>query len=304
MESTEIGKPKICGVPRQNSRLLLLSAVLLILSGAAMLALRVGFAEQESVDRLFPQLAAILFVVTGGLLLFCRRRTELFVPVACVLTAAMCSGNDFAVKFATLAAFAALLLLVSAVGLRVNTRFSALPKWLGFPVFNLASAALSILAVLAGVEDTAEHLVTGLEIHPIYAPVLALVTRLPPIAVAVLNFSVEPQAVTADDAPRPIFKSAVQPGSVCFQTAAWILLLCGAGGLLKAVSLVPAAGFSLLFQRILFDLPLVAAALLLLQNDGRENDSSPPSFCWGSTSSPWPPTPVGFPPGRCWSRCC
>lgn len=147
MERTEIGKPKICGVPRQNSRLLLLSAVLLILSGAAMLALRVGFAEQESVDRLFPQLAAILFVVTGGLLFFCRRRTELFVPVACVLTAAMCSGNDFAVKFATLAAFAALLLLVSAVGLRANVSFSALPK---LPVFNLISAALFLQAALAG----------------------------------------------------------------------------------------------------------------------------------------------------------
>ena len=190
METSNNFKPQTRAIPRENSKLLIAAAVLLLISGAATIAL----GQTYHFNALFPLWPSIAAVLAGVLLIASRKLTGLFMLFAIVLAAAMTlySGSSFG----WLAVIAALPVLLSTVGWRSGSPSASSPSPSRRSILNLAAAALALICLVLTAMETAGDYARLLGIAAPIDIVFHIVSLLPLISVILLPFSVERQRIS------------------------------------------------------------------------------------------------------------
>ena len=189
METSNNIKHQIRAVPRKDSKLLFVAAVLLLIAGAAAMAL----GRFYRFDALFPLWPSIAAVIAGVLLIASRKLTWLFTLFAIALTASMAlySGSSFG----WLAVIAALPVLLSTVGWRTGSSPAPSPSPSRRSILNLAAAALALICLVLIAMETAGDYARLLGIAAPIGIVFLIVSLLPLISVILLPFSVERQRI-------------------------------------------------------------------------------------------------------------
>lgn len=265
MESHATTRDKTRAVPRQSNSLLSLSAILLIVGGAAHLVL--GLTPLRVVFQLWVQdMPCFAFISAGVLILSSRTQPAHYVAALPVLLlGSLGLGGDGNVP--VLLALA--LMLASAIGLRLNVTIGALPKPIRIPVLNLAAAALTLLGALqlfsaGNVKLRWAHWLSDLAevgLSSVHLAILALATLLLFAGIFLLNLSVEPQTVEPSAAPRLRFQSVPRQGDGRFTAGAALLIAAGAWRVYLVLSHTLAGPTAPAVLQVLF---LLAAGFLLL----------------------------------------
>lgn len=193
MESMETNVAKTCVLPNKNSPMLPVAAILLIVGGVIGLVLRLTPVGQLY-WVLFPPFCSLAFVTAGILLFLGRNRPglELWAPLALLVG---CAYLPSAVLLA------AVLMLLSTIGLRWNVTPSILPKPLQIPVLNLAAVVLTLLGALQQFKRTDMESLSTYQLKRMVESGLSrphlmiafLVCLLPFAGIALLNLSMEVQ---------------------------------------------------------------------------------------------------------------
>ena len=209
----KINKPQIRSIPRQNCPLVIVTAVLQILSGAAVLAFR----QIYRFEALFPLWPSIALIVAGALLTVSRKRAELFMVFAVVLAVAMTFYLNSGYGWIPL--LAALFVLISTAGGRFNAFSSSLPGLLRRPAPNLAAAAFALVGIVLFSMETAGDYARYLGVA---APInigLLIIKLLPLISVLLVNFAIEPQKISGNAAKYPVIAAAARSRAGGYETA-------------------------------------------------------------------------------------
>ena len=190
METSNNIKHQTRVIPRKDSKLLILAAALLLISGAAVIT----FGQIYRFYALFPLWPSIAAVLAGILLIASRKLTGLFMLFSIALTASMTLYSESA--FGWVAVIAALLVLLSTVGWRAGSSAASSPRLRRRSVLNLAAAVISLLSLALIAWETMDDYARYLGITVPIGIVFLVISLLPLISVVLLPFSVEQQRIS------------------------------------------------------------------------------------------------------------